>query len=126
MIAPRIIRLVLACTLFLGMSVLPVYVAMAHQAPPSPVVEASHHKNLISVKLADDHSHDDGEDYERQAGHSHGHDPADHSHQAVFVGGAIFEDHTIVADRPFTTVSDVIVLETKFGIDRPPKAALPV
>lgn len=109
------------CALFLGVTMLPIFVATSHQLAPSLTV-ASHHGKLDAVvTLEDGHTHDDGEEYERQTGHIHGHDPADHSHLAVFLGNAVSEYHAKDAEKPYAAVSGVINLETRFGIDRPPK-----
>lgn len=121
MICRRIIHLVVICAIFLGITMLPIFVATSHQAALS-LTEATHHSQLNAVVILNDHhTHDDGEEYERQTGHIHGHDPADHSHLAVFLGNAVSEYHAKDAEKPYAAVSGVINLETRFGIDRPPK-----
>lgn len=52
----------------------------SHDPVALAAAEAERHAQL-EVELAEHgHSHDDGEEHERVAGHSHGHNPADHSH----------------------------------------------
>jgi len=55
--------------------------ALSHNPAVLLVIEAERHK-LLSQEIADHgHSHDDGWSDEQAPGHSHGHDPADHSHE---------------------------------------------
>lgn len=121
MICRCIIRLVVMCALFLGVTMLPLFVATSHDSAILQT-EVTHHAKLDAVVTLDDgHTHDDGEAYERQIGHMHGHDPADHSHQVVFLGSTSYEDRQNEKDKPVAAVSGVIHLEARFGIDRPPK-----
>ena len=43
--------------------------------------ETERHAQLEAEIAEHGHSHDDGEEHERAAGHSHDHNPADHSHE---------------------------------------------
>jgi hypothetical protein len=122
MICRRVIHLIVICALFLGVTMLPVFVATSSHQAEASLKEETHHGTLNAVMPQDDrHVHDDGDDYERQIGHIHGHDPADHSHQAVFLGSTLSQDRPKEKDKPFAAVSGVIRLKTRFGIDRPPK-----
>jgi len=122
MICRRVIHLIVICALFLGVTMLPVFVATSSHQAEASLKEVTHHGTLNTIVSQDDrHTHDDGEDYERQIGHIHGHDPADHSHQAVFLGSTSYEDRQKEKDKPVAAVSGVIHLEARFGIDRPPK-----
>ena len=53
----------------------------SHDSVALPAAEAERHAQL-EAEIADrGHSHDDGKDHQQVAGHSHGHNPADHSHE---------------------------------------------
>lgn len=127
MILQSFIRMVLVYALVLCVLALPGVVSGLHFSVPFEPEEARRHQALNPVQTVDDtHSHDDGEDHEQQAGHSHGHDPADHSHQVVFMSHSVFAEVRIGPDNPQASVAELVKPETAFGIDRPPKAALPV
>ena len=124
MILRSFIRIIIVYALVLGVLALPGFVLDLHPAASSQTEEATRHKMLEPVEIADHgHGHEDGEDYEQRTGHSHGHDPADHTHQVVFMSQTIFAEVHIACDRPQPSVFDLIKLETDFGIDRPPKSA---
>jgi hypothetical protein len=124
MIFRNFFRVVIVYALVLGVLALPGVVSGLHFVVPFETDEATRHQALNPVQTVDDsHSHDDGEDYEQKAGHSHGHDPADHSHQVVFMSHTVFADVEIGSDTPLARVPDLIKLETDFAIDRPPKGA---
>ena len=127
MILLNIMRVVFVYALILGVLALPVYVSMSHLGVSSQAEEATRHGVLNAVETVDHcHSHDDGEDYEQQTGHSHGHDPADHSHQVEFIFNTVFADVQFGSDTELACVSDLVKLEAAFGIDRPPKLSSPV
>ena len=125
MILRKFIRVVIFYALMLGVLALPGFVSVSHLSVTLQTEEATRHQVLNPVQTVDDdnHRHDDGEDYEQQAGHKHGHDPADHSHHIVFMSHAALADARIGSDTPLARVPDLIKLETDFGIDRPPKGA---
>ena len=53
----------------------------SHDPVALAVAEAERHAQLETGIAEHGHSHDDGEEDERVAGHSPGHNPADHSHE---------------------------------------------
>lgn len=118
----HLVSIIVVNALCLGLLMLPGYITTSHLAVPSQSEEAARHQALIPVEAADHgHSHDDGEDFEQQAGHDHGHDPADHSHQVMIVSHINFENVKLGPEAPVELVADLVLLETNFGIDRPPK-----
>ena len=124
MILRNFIRVVVIYALVLGVLALPGFVSGLHLAVPLETEEATRHQSLKPVQTVDDtHSHDDGEDHEQMAGHSHGHDPADHSHQIVFMSHSVFAEIRIGPAKPQASVAELVKPETAFGIERPPKAA---
>lgn len=126
MILGLVFRKILLCALLIGLLVSPVTVQNHHDVS-SQVAEAKRHAALALVEIVDHgHSHDDGEDYEQSADHKHGHDPADHSHQVVIFSNSALADILPGADTPFPSVSGLVMLETAFGFERPPKLTSPV
>ncbi|MBN8958738.1 MAG: hypothetical protein J0H17_19555 [Rhizobiales bacterium] len=85
------------------------------------VAEAERHVQL-ETKIAEHvHSQDDGEDHERAAGHTHGHNPADHSHEtpATALDGARVVPAFVRTWVPKPT--HAAHLGTIFRLERPPK-----
>ena len=124
MILRSFIRAALVYALVLGVSALPGFVSVLPLAVHSQTGEAARHQALEPVEIVDQsHSHFDGEDYEKQLGHNHGHDPADHSHQVVFISHTDFTNLRTGSDSPRARDPDLIKLETDFDIDRPPKGS---
>lgn len=103
----------------------PLPLASAHDPLTLLAAEADRHAELVAEEVAEHgHSHDDGEAHEQSAGHLHGHDPADHSHQAVFLAGTS-TNWGLPASRHWSSfVGDLPDPATGFGIERPPKQAM--
>jgi hypothetical protein len=88
-------------------------------------VEAARHMALDADSLdGQDHVHDDGSLEERQRGHSHGHSPADHSHETA--GPAITliapDDFEAPAWRAHRGARHASVLSSR--LERPPRSIL--
>jgi hypothetical protein len=82
---------------------------------------------LVAQETAEHgHSHEDGDDHEQSPGHTHGHDPADHSHQFAFFPGNA--GHWGLPAPQFWPSFLIGPLEPKTGsgIDRPPKSMMSV
>lgn len=81
---PRLRRAILcgliAFAMALGMVASVVQTSVSHNPLVLLTAEAERHALLEQEIAAHGHSHDDGYGEERQPGHSHGHNPADHSH----------------------------------------------
>lgn len=99
----------------------------AHDPLMISAAEAARHTVLVDQEFAEHgHSHDDGEVHEQSAGHLHGHDAADHSHQAFFLMAtsgtwgppASWHESPLIGDLP-----DPVAC---CRIDRPPKQSLSV
>jgi hypothetical protein len=52
-----------------------------HDRKAYPAAESDRYAQLEAEIAEHGHSHDDGEEHERAADYSHGHNPADHSHE---------------------------------------------
>ena len=79
--APRkSLRCFLAFTFFLGMLISAVSASISHLPVNAELAEQTRHAELAPDIDDHGHSHDDGEFEEQQANHTHGHNPADHTH----------------------------------------------
>lgn len=107
------------------LSVAPLPLAPAHDPLTFSTAEAARHAVLVAQDIAEHgHSHDDGEAQEQFAGHLHGHDPADHSHQAAFFAGNS-SDWALPSSRRWPSqMADLPDPAAGFGIERPPKRLL--
>ncbi len=105
----------------------PVPLATHHDLPPPADAKSA----WLSGHSAHDHaghghSHDDDESHDRAAGHLHGHDPADHSHQFAHFPGGLRHWNWPAPQRWPRTLTGLPESAAAFGIDRPPKLADPV
>jgi hypothetical protein len=103
----------------------PLPLASSHDTLTISTAEAARHAVLVAQEIAEHgHSHDDGEPHEQSAGHLHGHDPADHSHQAVFLAGTS-SNWCLPPSRHWSAlIGELPDPATGFGIERPPKQAM--
>ncbi|WP_163001475.1 hypothetical protein [Pannonibacter phragmitetus] len=80
----RVNSAILCCVLALAMAFGSLLPHANHSQSHDPVglakAESQRHAQLDAEIAEHGHSHDDGEEHEQVAGHSHGHNPADHSH----------------------------------------------
>ena len=79
----RVSRAVLSLAITIAMafgSLLP-HALPPHDPKAFSAAEADQHAQLEAEIAEHGHSHDDGEEHERAADYSHGHNPADHSHE---------------------------------------------
>lgn len=85
------------------------------------VVEAERHAELQTEIAEHGHSHDDRENHARMAGHSHGHNPADHSHETPTTppGSAPAVLALIPAWAP--TPPETVHIGTTYRLERPPR-----
>lgn len=71
------------------------------------------------------HSHGEVDGDDRSDGHLHGHDPADHSHQVAHFSGSPGQWDWPAPQRWPRMLTGLPESVAAFGIDRPPKMALP-
>ena len=115
-------RVALVCTLAMALVSLPHMHAFAHAAMER-ADEARHASINLSPKDAG-HSHDDGDEHERQPGHVHSHHASDHSHDTPY---RLEHDQSIAPPRratwhPANALSQC--LGVSFGLERPPRAII--
>lgn len=121
----RVSRAVLCLVVAFAMAFGSLLPHAAHSPSHDPialaVAEAERHAQLEAEIAEHGHSHDEGEDHERAAGHTHGHNPADHSHETPTTpsGGA----HVVpaLAQTWVPKPPHAAHLGTIFRLERPPK-----
>lgn len=103
----------------------PLPLASAHDPLALSGAEAERHAAMMAQEIAEHgHSHDDGDPHEPEAGHLHGHDPADHSHQIGFFGVSSSQLALPALQRWPSVQAEFPDPATGFGIERPPKQAM--
>ncbi|WP_095081633.1 hypothetical protein [Mesorhizobium sophorae] len=76
-------RLVVAFAMTLGMLLSPAGSSVSHDPIALVAAEAARHAKLAGQIETHGHVHDDGATEDQGPGHSHGHNPADHSHETA-------------------------------------------
>ncbi|MER8569670.1 hypothetical protein NKH85_28805 [Mesorhizobium sp. M0924] len=117
-------HLVIAFAMTLGMLLSPVGSSVSHDPVAVAAAEAARHAELAGQIETHGHVHDDGATEEQGPGHSHGHNPADHSHETAsthpdFASPVPSAGRNWVIYPP--SFSDP---ETSSRIDRPPQPIL--
>jgi hypothetical protein len=117
-------RGVLAFALTLAMIVSAVSGSISHM--PSKVNDVEHARQAKLVSQIDDHvhSHNDGDQAERDVKHTHGHNPADHSHETQYLGSYVFSPRCGLLRSSVDYVSAFTYLSAIHRLERPPKPIL--
>lgn len=102
----RAFKIILAITFTLGIFVSAVGTSISHSAVNAEAAEQTRHAELTS---ADDH------------GHSHGHNPADHSHETPHLANHLYLAHRDKTRIHFVSIPETIEPGGSFRLDRPPK-----
>jgi len=119
----RVNRVVLCLAVALAMAFGSLLPHATHSPSHDPVVlaAAERHAQLEAEIAEHGHSHADGENHERMAGHSHGHNPADHSHETPTTpsGSAPAVLALIPAWAP--TPPETVHIGATYRLERPPR-----
>lgn len=115
------LRIIIAIAVMLGIALPPAGQSPSHDPASAAVAEAVRHAELAAQIEAHGHAHDDGVGEEQKPGHSHGHNPGDHSHETPNVppGGMIIAC-SVVRDWTATRASVQLPGEQS-RLDRPPR-----
>ena len=125
MILRNYTRTILSFVLLVALVLMPTAFRQEQTHLNSPSIEVTRHASLQDVATIEEgHSHEDGEPFERASNHSHGHDPADHSHQFAFMSHNAIKIFQKMDEVRFVHVSDLVKRKFGSGIERPPKLAL--
>ncbi|PSM19725.1 hypothetical protein [Nitratireductor sp. StC3] len=121
----RVNRAVLCLVLAVAMAFGSLLPHASHSPSHDPValaaVEAERHAQLEAEIAEHGHSHDDGEDHEQVAGHSHGHNPADHSHETPTTPPGSSPDVPTLVQAIVPTSPDAAHLGASYRLERPPR-----
>ncbi|RST86568.1 hypothetical protein EJC49_09820 [Aquibium carbonis] len=83
--------------------------------------EAERHAQLEAEFAEHGHSHDDGMEHERAAGHLHGHNPADHSHETPTTPPDDVPVVPALVRAIVPTPPDAAHLGASYRLERPPR-----
>jgi hypothetical protein len=114
----------MAMAIMAALILAPLPIASAHDPVALAAAEMTRYAALQAEIAEHGHAHDDGEGQEQSSGHMHGHDPADHSHQTVYITGTASHESKLPAQDWPSSLSSVDDPGTAFGIDRPPKRSV--
>ena len=115
------IRLALVFGVMFGMIMSPKGLLLSHDANFLAIAEAVRHAELAPQHEEIGHVHDDGDADEQAPGHSHGHNPGDHTHDTA---GSI--PHFALAMPDVERIWEAcphffVYFSTIFPLDRPPR-----
>lgn len=117
-------RLVIAVAVTVGMLLSPVGTSASHSPAALAEAEASRHAELTTQLADHGHVHDDGAEDEQNPGHSHGHNPADHSHETPNTLSLLKAPAPPVGRTWHFSPPDAVDLDTTFRLERPPRSIL--
>ncbi|OYX67809.1 MAG: hypothetical protein B7Y95_22130 [Rhizobiales bacterium 32-66-11] len=117
-------RLVIAFAMTIGMLLSPMGSSASHNPVALAAAEAIRHAELVAQVEAHGHTHDDGEANEQSPGHSHGHNPADHSHETASTLPGFAQPVPPIGRRWLAQPPSVADLEACFRLERPPRPIL--
>lgn len=117
----HLLKLVVALVVTIGMLVSSFHVTTSHNPIVLAQAEAARHAELAIEIAEHGHSHFDGEEAEQLPGHLHGHNSADHNHDAANV----FPTHVMLLPSPIRvtlpSIHDSAGSGLRHGLDRPPR-----
>lgn len=118
----RIVRLALTVVMALSLLLAPIVDhGPSHDLTASDLFEVERHSVSAVMNNDSDHGHDHAWPKESQAGHSHEHNPADHSHDVPVSSDVV--GHAISAvSRSWRTAYHFHDPAPPFGIKRPPRS----
>lgn len=118
----KAIRFLLAATLTLGMVMSVVVVSMSHLPSNVDAVEQIGHAELADTIDGHGHNHEDGNLDEQDVRHTHGHNPADHSHDTPNLLAYRYLKNRDMMRIRFMDIPASNELGAFSRLDRPPKS----
>ncbi len=116
-----VLRLVVALAVALASLVPHASVSPSHDPVALAKAEAERHAQLRAEIAEHGHTHDDGKDYERSERHSHGHNPADHTHEIPSPPPDIASTLAALVGRVERTPPQTAVPDEVYRLERPPR-----
>lgn len=114
-------RFLLAFTLTLGMLVSAVGASVSHLPVDLDMVEQARHAELAPKIDGHGHSHEDGGPEEQHVNHTHGHNPADHSHETPHLAVDRYSISRVLSQIRFIDVAKSNKSDDFSRLDRPPR-----
>jgi hypothetical protein len=114
-------RLVVAYVMTLGLLLSAIGTSASHNPVAFAAAGAARHAELAGQIEAHGHVHDDGAIDEQSPGHSHGHNPADHSHETASVLPSFAPAVPPVGRNWLIYPPSFANLEASFRLERPPR-----
>lgn len=113
--------IVIALAVAIAFVLSPVAASPSHNPVASAAMEAERHTELAAEFVGSGHVHENGTEDEQVPGHTHGDDPADHSHETSGSFAASAEHVPPVARAWHLMPSAFAELEDCSRLDRPPR-----
>jgi len=114
-------RFFLAFTLALGMLISAVSASVSHLPVSLDMAKQVRHAELAPKIDDHGHNHEDGELEEQQVNHTHGHNPADHSHETPHLLADLYSISRDMRRIRFIDVPTSNELGDFSRLDRPPR-----
>lgn len=114
-------RLVVAFAMALGVLLSPMGSSASHNPTALAAAEAARHAELAAQIEKHGHSHDDGEADEQTFGHTHGHNPADHTHETASTLPGFAQPSPPIGRSWLVYPPSFDDLEIRFRLERPPR-----
>jgi hypothetical protein len=116
------LRVVIACAMAVSLLLAPTGGSSSHDPHALAQIEAERHLELAAEIAEHGHSHDDGWDSERDPGHLHGHNAADHLHDTPTYPPSMATLFVRTGDAwRISALPESLPLRV-FELDRPPRA----
>lgn len=117
----HLLKLVVAFAVTVGMLLSAIHVTMSHNPVLLAQAEAERHAELAMEIAEHGHSHFDGDESEQLPGHLHGHNSADHIHDAANLAPV----HAMRLPSPvrvtLPSIHESAGPGLRHGLDRPPR-----
>lgn len=115
------IRLVLALAVAIALMLPRAPVSASHDPASLTAAATQRHAELGAVAVGPGHVHENGTLYERVPGHSHGHNPTDHSHETPSMAKGGLPSTPPYARTRFAVLETGANLSARYRFLRPPR-----
>lgn len=116
------IRTIVAFVVAVGLLLGPLRTLAAHDPISLAVAEAQRHAELATEWQDHGHSHDDGSEDEQSIGHTHGHNPGDHSHETPDEPPSFFAAFPMMRDGWQAVTVKLPAPQASPDFQRPPRS----
>ena len=122
---PAIItRIAFGLVMALALSLAQPMNVVAHNPAVLAQAEIERHLTLVETDHHHGHSHEDGDDQEQRAGHLHGHNATDHSHDTAGQVIVCTPERVSIVRQFTVTLQTNVDPKSVFRLERPPRSAM--